>query len=1036
MNNTFRHATAFISSTFADMKDERNLMTYNILPRIKKWAFDRGIIFDVVDLRWGINDEQANDLHHTIKLCLQNVRDTNPIFVCFLGERYGWIPPVEDFNQSMFAKSIDKYKNLSATELEIIEALDGAFFDSDQKSCLFLLRNSLDFNNIPTDVKNIFKDENNAALLQNLKDSICTRKDIVRHDYSAKLLHKNGAYSLEDFSSEHSPLEDIIFDDLKNILIEKYNISNERATVFDDVLTRQYYHQKELLLYPEIDKHQDAINEFLSTTVDYGYTPIGTPHNSAISSQIAHFVEKQSAIKNQRVICRFWGLNVQIDNINSLICSIAYEFSGDKNHLGDPIDSLLYLKTHLENSAQNTLLVIVGLPYNMLPDFFNVFIGLKWTKQLIFFDIDDIAQTDLYIDYDKNDFANLAKYMFEKKAKSLSKAQLQGVLQASSNDYPTLKIIVDYLCNFARYETIDNMIHSLALLDTKDIARLYLNSLVDVQNSHNPQGIMSGALELLCNSPLPLSKEDIVDAICLDHAISDRVMRAQIEKEVAFSLRFASELVDEYNSRFKINDELIKTLIMFDEDESMPEPYNYIPKESALILSLRRAYLNRLEDLDSAFSNHDAQNLLEIIKDYSDEYLKRELVENVFKNTSVFYKLTKALDKRHLVDFFKTLALQSLGYDVDSYFAKEINRILKNENNNAAYFEAITHEKIFSLSKTLHTDNIFIKYYLAMQKINTQDLSSKENFAKSLKRYLSSQDIGCHKSALPHALNISKNNTCAYTVFDPTGKEYSNFVCFCQDGFLIICDVYTGEMTAAYAIARGFGEIVSVFYQNHTIHIVYEKGVLCYIDLWSKRMNVARILPDIYTINTFENYYSVGRQVAVADNRRIVIFNAARVVNDLAFGVNYKIICAYAIHSGGEEMSKVCAIAKDEYGLTYVYSIDMQQHKIIDQYVFIEKDVTSCMQDELSDDVYITLNDGSSYVATFDKDGLIEVKDINEKYCYSLKGKYRITQIDNKIKFNGATIAVDKDVKCCFSARSMIAVITSSNTLYIIDNGY
>ena len=69
-NNRIKYATAFISSTFTDMKSERNLIMYSVLPRVKRWAFKRGIIFDIVDLRWGINNEQSEKLHQTMRICL------------------------------------------------------------------------------------------------------------------------------------------------------------------------------------------------------------------------------------------------------------------------------------------------------------------------------------------------------------------------------------------------------------------------------------------------------------------------------------------------------------------------------------------------------------------------------------------------------------------------------------------------------------------------------------------------------------------------------------------------------------------------------------------------------------------------------------------------------------------------------------------------------------------------------------------------------------------------------------------------------
>ena len=156
---SLHHATAFISSTFADMSSERDLMMYHVLPKVKKWAFDRGILFNIVDLRWGINNEQAMDLHHTIKICLKKVQESDPLFICFVGERYGWIPEEIYFNQSMFQRDISKYTQLSATELEIAQALNAAFYESLPKSCLFLLRDKLDMSDVPKNIREIYVED-------------------------------------------------------------------------------------------------------------------------------------------------------------------------------------------------------------------------------------------------------------------------------------------------------------------------------------------------------------------------------------------------------------------------------------------------------------------------------------------------------------------------------------------------------------------------------------------------------------------------------------------------------------------------------------------------------------------------------------------------------------------------------------------------------------------------------------------------------------------------------------------------------------
>ena len=58
MQKTFR---IFISSTFNDFKTERNILHKEILPEVKKYCRAKGFTLQVIDLRWGINNEAQKD---------------------------------------------------------------------------------------------------------------------------------------------------------------------------------------------------------------------------------------------------------------------------------------------------------------------------------------------------------------------------------------------------------------------------------------------------------------------------------------------------------------------------------------------------------------------------------------------------------------------------------------------------------------------------------------------------------------------------------------------------------------------------------------------------------------------------------------------------------------------------------------------------------------------------------------------------------------------------------------------------------------
>ena len=54
-----RQIRVFISSTFLDMKTDRDHLVKFVFPELRKLCESRGVVWGEVDLRWGVTDEQA-----------------------------------------------------------------------------------------------------------------------------------------------------------------------------------------------------------------------------------------------------------------------------------------------------------------------------------------------------------------------------------------------------------------------------------------------------------------------------------------------------------------------------------------------------------------------------------------------------------------------------------------------------------------------------------------------------------------------------------------------------------------------------------------------------------------------------------------------------------------------------------------------------------------------------------------------------------------------------------------------------------------
>lgn len=110
-NRTFQ---VFVSSTFADLVEERNALQRYVFPELARLCEKAGCRFHAIDLRWGISEEAGLD-QRTVDICLREVvrcRATSPRpnFIILLGDRYGWRPIPEQ---------------IDATEFEAIERVAG-----------------------------------------------------------------------------------------------------------------------------------------------------------------------------------------------------------------------------------------------------------------------------------------------------------------------------------------------------------------------------------------------------------------------------------------------------------------------------------------------------------------------------------------------------------------------------------------------------------------------------------------------------------------------------------------------------------------------------------------------------------------------------------------------------------------------------------------------------------------------------------------------------------------------------------------------
>jgi nephrocystin-3 len=120
-----RTVRIFISSTFRDFTQERDLLVRKVFPELRRRCRERQVELIDVDLRWGITEEEAQQ-GRVLPICLAEIDRARPFFMGLIGDRYGWVPAAEQFDQSLLIEQpwLDEHRGgKSVTELEILHGV-------------------------------------------------------------------------------------------------------------------------------------------------------------------------------------------------------------------------------------------------------------------------------------------------------------------------------------------------------------------------------------------------------------------------------------------------------------------------------------------------------------------------------------------------------------------------------------------------------------------------------------------------------------------------------------------------------------------------------------------------------------------------------------------------------------------------------------------------------------------------------------------------------------------------------------------------
>lgn len=118
-----RQIRIFLSSTFSDMQAERTALV-KTFEKLKIEANRRNVTLSVIDLRWGVTEEEARS-GKVISVCLNEIEHSHPFFIGLLGSHYGTSLDLAELTKNPDLKERypwiekDLADGLSITEMEI-----------------------------------------------------------------------------------------------------------------------------------------------------------------------------------------------------------------------------------------------------------------------------------------------------------------------------------------------------------------------------------------------------------------------------------------------------------------------------------------------------------------------------------------------------------------------------------------------------------------------------------------------------------------------------------------------------------------------------------------------------------------------------------------------------------------------------------------------------------------------------------------------------------------------------------------------------
>merc|ERR1719494_810557 len=372
----WRAIRIFVSSTFKDFHQEREVLVKEIFPDLRLWCEQRKLRLVECDLRWGVPKDSTTE--ETIRICLSELDrcyedNVAPFFLNLCGERAGWIPGFGDLTFNL-ASQYGWVYGLSVTEMEIVH---GAFRKLNPNA-LFLMRNSSCVTELPDECRKDFVDASDLCMekLKTLKSQItATFPEACVYNYEVESNVHNGKVEFKGLGGE-SEFSHKVFSFFKSRIEELYpldpspedplQVQREAHETFLDSRSQTVLGRDKML--EQIDNYVLNGASSMAPLLVVGIAGAGKSAVIAKSAHSATTLATEGKIRSSnsedkkkwRVFFHFVGATPRSTDLASFLQRLTKELRPDTKEVLSDLDSLISLAYNLlENPSTEPTIVFV-----------------------------------------------------------------------------------------------------------------------------------------------------------------------------------------------------------------------------------------------------------------------------------------------------------------------------------------------------------------------------------------------------------------------------------------------------------------------------------------------------------------------------------------------------------------------------------------------------------------------------------------------------------------------------------------------------